>query len=58
MPRSRYSLGEVPTASRKARLNWAAKTAYDLTAPKAGRLKLLVQPEIPFQRGDVIASIE
>ncbi len=27
------------------------KTAYDLTAPKAGRLKILVQPEIPFQRG-------
>jgi pyruvate/2-oxoglutarate dehydrogenase complex dihydrolipoamide acyltransferase (E2) component len=34
------------------------KTAYDLTAPKSGRLKILVQPEIPFQRGDVIASIE
>ncbi|HVY99987.1 MAG TPA: lipoyl domain-containing protein [Dongiaceae bacterium] len=34
------------------------KTSYDLTAPKAGRLRILVQPEIPFQRGDVIASIE
>jgi pyruvate/2-oxoglutarate dehydrogenase complex dihydrolipoamide acyltransferase (E2) component len=34
------------------------KTAYDLTAPGPGRLKILVQPEIPFQRGDVIASIE
>lgn len=34
------------------------KTAYDLTAPKAGRLKILVQPEQPFRRGDVIATIE
>lgn len=34
------------------------KTAYDLTAPKAGRLTILVPPEQPFQRGDVIATIE
>ena len=34
------------------------KTSYDLLAPRAGRLKILVQPEVPFQRGDVIASIE
>jgi pyruvate/2-oxoglutarate dehydrogenase complex dihydrolipoamide acyltransferase (E2) component len=34
------------------------KTAYELTAPRAGRLKILVQPEVPFQRGDVVAQIE
>jgi pyruvate/2-oxoglutarate dehydrogenase complex dihydrolipoamide acyltransferase (E2) component len=34
------------------------KTAYELTAPEAGRLKILVQPEVPFQRGDVVAQIE
>ncbi|GAB2179700.1 lipoyl domain-containing protein [Dongia sp. agr-C8] len=34
------------------------KTAYDLVAPAAGHLKILVQPEQPFQRGDVVARIE
>lgn len=34
------------------------KTAYDLLAPAAGRLKILVPPEQPFQRGDVVARIE
>jgi pyruvate/2-oxoglutarate dehydrogenase complex dihydrolipoamide acyltransferase (E2) component len=34
------------------------KTAYDLTAPAAGRLKILVAPEQPFQRGDVVARID
>jgi pyruvate/2-oxoglutarate dehydrogenase complex dihydrolipoamide acyltransferase (E2) component len=33
------------------------KTTYDLTAPAAGRLRILVQPDVPFQRGDVIATI-
>jgi pyruvate/2-oxoglutarate dehydrogenase complex dihydrolipoamide acyltransferase (E2) component len=34
------------------------KTTYDLTAPAAGQLKILVPPEQPFQRGDVVAQIE
>jgi pyruvate/2-oxoglutarate dehydrogenase complex dihydrolipoamide acyltransferase (E2) component len=34
------------------------KTSYDLTAPAAGTLRILVAPEVPIRRGTEVARIE
>ena len=34
------------------------KTSYDLTAPAAGILRILVAPDVPFRRGAEVARIE
>jgi len=34
------------------------KTSYDLTAPAAGILRILVGQDVPFRRGAEVARIE
>jgi pyruvate/2-oxoglutarate dehydrogenase complex dihydrolipoamide acyltransferase (E2) component len=36
----------------------AEKISFDVTAPAAGKITLLKEPETPVKRGDVIARID
>jgi pyruvate/2-oxoglutarate dehydrogenase complex dihydrolipoamide acyltransferase (E2) component len=50
--------GETVTAGDVLAEVMIEKAAAELLAPTSGRLKILVQPETPVTRGQIVARIE